>query len=939
MACEGDRPPYADVWQSSTSRVTTPTIQTATVDGAPTVTKQRPHLMDAHGRYLHIRGINVSGSHKAPPTEFHELGTRPSRYPLTDPSSERCRTVTPIPDDCLPKGPDGEVCTRTDSCPVSYIASPFPLEDADRWFGELAGLGFNSVRLITNWESIQPYRPGSEICRTSERYTDECYDLEYLDYYEGIIRKAKDHGIYVLVDMHQDIFSRHLMTYYNEEPSYLIGDEIFYPEPGSIEHLIMSLFPKLPTDSSGQTTQPAFSDWVRGHGAPRWVVQMCLPEKQMDSPYWGFFRGVGMLTKADGGPNAQLLGDVQALLERFSDGDPIPPWLSDLVLNRTERSFEVNETSDVLPLSPWVVSGILSLDIDRCFAALFAGDVVYPDLVVDANYRTAPREQVKETQTMGNLRDVMQKVYADAFIQVVRRAKKYDHIIGYDVMNEPVGVFLMMTIGGLFKDLAPEPTQCDIPVDCALPENCRPGSADWPGCSAGILEEIDEGLSDADRVAAYQQAYEALRDEAPKTWSCVDADGLDAIGGAADSERWCRRLKFGTKADNLLKVNEEPIEELVKNIAGDELGGELFAIVSGLNLLPTDAHPNTLRRWGLEHIDTGAAAGMNIGFEEKYLQPFFERIGQAIQAEDPNAIIWFEPATSIRLLTGPMRFWDQPLAKPKGIKQLVYAPHWYPDIYPNLGINSPPRTFAEDEWLYRDFTESLEEHLNEAPTWLGNIPVVFGEFGTYFNFLVDGEEVTSDTRNQISAHVINSYYESFEHLGLGSMIWCFSAHNSAEYGESWNHEDFSIIGPDQQPRAWGAYVRTYARALSGKLIQQHFNSQYHFWDPSHGEAPPERVYELEMARRESDAPTEIFVSKKVYPDGFYVWLSDGVSYYDAQRQILYWYPSADEKGIGHQIRIEPHLDDREYIGWSYFYKNGSTLVGIGDATLTGGRRQ
>ena len=68
---------------------------------------------------------------------------------------------------------------------------------------ELAGLGFNSVRLITNWESIQPYKPNSDICLGSDRYTDECYDLDYLAYYEALIAKAKAHGIYVLVDMHQ----------------------------------------------------------------------------------------------------------------------------------------------------------------------------------------------------------------------------------------------------------------------------------------------------------------------------------------------------------------------------------------------------------------------------------------------------------------------------------------------------------------------------------------------------------------------------------------------------------------------------------------------------------------------------------------------------------------------------------------------------------------
>ena len=250
----------------------------------------------------------------------------------------------------------------------------------------------------------------------------------------------------------------------------------------------------------------------------------------MDSPHWGTFRGVGMLTNADGSLNGTLVGQINNLLDRFGDGGDTPPWVLELLSEFPKQRFEVTETSDVLPLSPWVVSGILSLDIDRCFASLFAGDDVFPDLVVDSNYMTRHKSKVPETQVLGNLKDTMQQAYTDAYLQVVKRSKKYDHVIGYDVMNEPVGVFLMMAIGGLFKDLAPEPETCKEAIDCVLPQDCAPGRDNWPGCASEVLPEIDPNLDDAQRAMAIEAAYNELVSEAGEAWECIDERGLNASG-------------------------------------------------------------------------------------------------------------------------------------------------------------------------------------------------------------------------------------------------------------------------------------------------------------------------------------------------------------------------------------------------------------------------
>ncbi|MDP6942602.1 MAG: cellulase family glycosylhydrolase [Myxococcota bacterium] len=851
--CSDEPAPYDALWAETTSQISTPTTTTSGVDGQQVV-HQRPHLMDAQGRYVHIFGINVSGSHKAPPTEAF-----PSRYPLADDPDCRCAQSCLATDvDCLTECPMPPAADCVLSQEVSYVGSPFPLADADTWFGTLQRLGFNAVRLITNWESIQPYAPGTCQDREPGRYTEECYDLDYLDYYEAIVAKAEEYGIYVLVDMHQDVFSRHLMGYFRENPTYIDDNtqEEVQTEPGSLDALVLSLF-------------PPYTDWARGHGAPKWVVQTCLPEKNMDSPYWGMSRIIGALLDDNGNPNLGfLLDQLGGLFERFFPDGDLPPWLGYLANQLPPERFGVQDTSDFLPLSPWVIPGVLSLDADRCYAALFAGDTVFPDLLVDDG--VTRRRTDDDPDTLPGLGTYLQTAYADAFRQVAERTRAHDNILGYDLINEPLGIFLMLTLASGYVQ------------------------GGGPDSMLGLLVSL-----------------------------LPAEDGELPAGLAAEPP-----VDPGEKAAWLSQC--------------ESLACDLYVVIRDLALLPPDTEPETLEAWGLADVDILAALGLNLGFEANQLQPFYEYVGQAIQEVDPNAVIWIEPATSLRMITGASQFFDMPLTRPQGLNQVVFAPHWYPDIYPLPGIGSSPREFNADEWLYRDFTGSLEAFMEEAPTWLGNVPVVFGEFGTYFNF--NGIQASIDNDYAISAHILDSYYRAFEELGIGHMVWCFAADNDSHYGEHWNQENFSIIGHDGEPRAWPAYVRTHARATSGKLVAQRFHGQFEFWDPSFGEPPPERTYTLTMETHEADAPTEIFVPATIetsdwssvqYPGGFYVWLSDGAAFYDAARQVLYWYPTREAPGTLHTLRIEPSLPDREALGWSYYFEGEHALVGVGDTTTTG----
>lgn len=807
-ACSGEAPDTEGLWSTVTSRVTTPVVETQGADGK-TVVHQRPFLLDSEGRYVHLKGINVSGSHKAPPTEEF-----PSLYPLTTNSALRPRCggehVTaefPLPEGCVPE------------MEVSYVGRPFPLDEADHWFGLLQSLGFNSIRFLTNWESVQPYRPGTCADRPGN-YDADCHDLDYLEFYDALIAKAKEHGIYVVVDMHQDMWSRHLFAYYNERPSYedSTTGETVYPEPGSVENMVLALF-------------PPYTDWSRGHGAPRWACETAMPEKDFDSPYWGMYRILGGLKNPDGTLNGEAVGALTRVVGDLLGGDDggpaLPPWLNQILANLPDH-FEVDQTSDFLPFRFWGVNAVLSMDVERGFAAFFAGEKVFPwHCVNDAGEKERCAAKATPGPGQRTVERYLKDHYYGCFRELASRAKKHDNVIGYDLMNEPVGVFIVLTA-----------------------------------------------------AAAYMQT------------------GLT-----------------------------ESIEGVLTSLAGEELGADLYAIVTGLGLVPSDNSEETLAKWGLADMDVFAALDLNLAFDAKYLQPFYEELGAIVQEEDPHAIIWFEPGASIRMLTGAGPQWDQPLTRPQGIRQLVFAPHWYPDIYPFLGINTGPREFNLDEWLYRDFRPNILDFTERAPAWLGNVPTVFGEFGTHMDF--NGIETAIENDYLVSSHILNSYYEAFEDLNVGNMVWCFSADADYEYGELWNHEDFSVIDPEGEPRAWTAYVRTHARATSGKLIGQRFNSQHAYLDPDEGIHRPEREYLLEMETKETDAPTLVYVPERQYPDGFYAWLSDGVAYYDAGQQMLYWYPSKDAPGTVHSLRIRPPFDDDDVRDWSYFFRGNEVVNGKG----------
>lgn len=118
-------------------------------------------FVDAQGRHLVLRGVNLGGDCKLP-------------YP---------RGGTQFPSDFA------------DHREVSFVGRPFPLHEADEHLGRLRHWGFNALRWLTTWEAVEHAGPGR-------------HDEAYLDYLEQAVARAGEHGFHVFIDFHQDVWSR-----------------------------------------------------------------------------------------------------------------------------------------------------------------------------------------------------------------------------------------------------------------------------------------------------------------------------------------------------------------------------------------------------------------------------------------------------------------------------------------------------------------------------------------------------------------------------------------------------------------------------------------------------------------------------------------------------------------------------------------------------------
>ena len=878
---------------------------------------ENKNFRDESGRYLMINGVNVSGTSKVP----------------------------------------------VKISPVSYVGRPFPIDQVDDWFAKLRRDGFNAMRLLVIWEAVCHQAPG-------------VYDNEYLDYLEQVISKANDHGIYVLINFHENLFSRHLYSVFNDHPT--IG------EPGSWQAMIGSLFPA--TDP--ETGELYYDSKVVGDGAPRWAVEACLPEKDLDAPSYGMLRILGDVTM-DSGNLGKLISAFTTLLAG-GDGGMTPEiielidMLSSSLAAMTDAGllpFDMTTTNDMMPFTLWAMNSFLSVDVEKCYAAFFAGNEVFPDRKIDG----VP------------IMDYLQRGHIDAWLQVVERAKKYPNILGYDLMNEPTGIFIILSVVSAYVSAGFDNVAAYAALTALIDKDTVdaiyniidatgllpsiPLELTEENVAANVTDPVIDTIHDAveARLTVLLDAIPA--DSTATTFVSTDPFKTEMATVIADA-----RAEVRTKVAQKVAGMEEGMRESIVSSAEDQAGKVIQSAVNGaakaIKALPADvladpesqaalmvkieyktrafddvppiivesvaevrkqqlmAYWDTIKaQWGMADMDLFATIDLNMNLERKYMMRYWNRIGPAVQQADPNAILFIGDPLAINSLFGgeAMSQMNNSPYKPENIKNFVHSYHWYPGSINPLGLfQVPPQKFSAIEWRTKDFLTPLSGKYTRTANTYGNVPVVFTEFGTYFNFnwnLKDRESILAHVAEHgydVSAAILNNEYETFEKLMSHRMVWCMSGDNDYQLGDLWNHEDFSVYGPDGEPRAHEAWMRPTVHMSAGEPIEMRFFSPLHVFDPDKGESADQQLGEFHYAceGKESDLPTEIYVPEFQYPDGFYVWLSDGWATFDPDLQTLYHYPTNDEPGVTHEVTIRRPAEGRENKGWAYFFNfDGQKVVG------------
>ncbi|HEX8074381.1 MAG TPA: cellulase family glycosylhydrolase, partial [Thermoleophilaceae bacterium] len=170
--------------------------------GSPNPTTGIPRIVDGHGREVLLKGANVDGI-----VDYYRSGVPPS---------EALRVPYP-------------------SEPAAYANGACPPDDphvegvvlCDFDFDQMRAFGFDEIRLNLSWSLLEP-QPGK-------------IDTTYIDRIAQVVDWARRQGIYVVLDMHQDAWSKYVYT------------------------------------RPGETCPPPFEDAPGYDGAPAWASEHATP--------------------------------------------------------------------------------------------------------------------------------------------------------------------------------------------------------------------------------------------------------------------------------------------------------------------------------------------------------------------------------------------------------------------------------------------------------------------------------------------------------------------------------------------------------------------------------------------------------------------------------------------------------------------------------------
>ncbi len=242
---------------------------------APGDADRTPYLADGAGRQVLLRGVAAVGMQD---DTYPDSQGGPAIFPV-DPTAYEgaCPAASPL----VPQPPLCEV----EAARPAFDQSTAPGSGDD--FAQMRALGLNVVRLVLNWSQLEP-EPG-------------VYDQTYLDRVAQVVGWAGQQGIYVVLDIHQDQYSRFIL-------------------PGTPAQLPSGCAP-----SGGQDGAPAWAVFTDGKPACALLGQTAVNPASAAAfaAFWANRRVAAPRGAAPGtGLQDHYIGALAALANRFQD-DPV----------------------------------------------------------------------------------------------------------------------------------------------------------------------------------------------------------------------------------------------------------------------------------------------------------------------------------------------------------------------------------------------------------------------------------------------------------------------------------------------------------------------------------------------------------------------------------------------------------------------------------------
>lgn len=286
--------------------------------------------------------------------------------------------------------------------------------------------------------------------------------------------------------------------------------------------------------------------------------------------------------------------------------------------------------------------------------------------------------------------------------------------------------------------------------------------------------------------------------------------------------------------------------------------------------------------------------GHPASFVQDHLLAYIRKYIDVIHSVDRDAMIFLESETERAA----------PVFHEATQHNVVYAPHWYDGVtlifkrfIPWLGANlfTQQPVFGTRN-VNSSYMKQLADVKAQAAQNLGNVPILFGEFGIPFDLDNKKSFKTGDFSDQVKA--MDRSMQAMDANLLNYTLWNYTSDNTNERGDRWNDEDLSIFCRDQQThpedinsgsRALEAVIRPYPIKTSGIPLSLKFDYRSGYFK-----------YTFEC-NPSLTTPTIIFIPKIQYPNGIEPKVTGGKTRFDQEQQILEYWPL--EPGV-HNVIIE-----------------------------------